>query len=121
MITNKSGIVIRISVADLRVAGRATQGVKVIRIDEGDEIGDITVMKKSDEEEDQSSVAEEGVTEATPNEEGGEMADSTVMENSGQEEDQPESVAEAMKKEEATDDTTTDQDEIKEDIEDEQE
>jgi len=121
MITNKSGIVIRISVADLRVSGRATQGVKVIRIDEGDEIADITVMKKSDEEEDQPSVAEEGVTEATTNEEGGEMGDSTVMENSGQEEDQLESVAEAMKKEEATDDITTDQDEVKEDIEDEQE
>jgi DNA gyrase subunit A len=38
MIINKSGIAIRMSVKDLRVMGRATQGVRLIRIDEGDEI-----------------------------------------------------------------------------------
>ncbi len=45
MITNKSGIIIRVSVKDLRVMGRATQGVKLIRLDEGDEIADIAVVR----------------------------------------------------------------------------
>ncbi|MFK5857436.1 MAG: DNA gyrase subunit A [Bacteroidota bacterium] len=38
MIINKSGIAIRMAVRDLRVMGRATQGVRLIRIDDGDEI-----------------------------------------------------------------------------------
>ncbi len=68
MITNKSGIVIRISVADLRVAGRATQGVKVIRIDEGDEIADITVLRQSEKEE----AVEEGTTDGAATDTGAE-------------------------------------------------
>ncbi len=51
MITNKSGITIRISASAMRVMGRATQGVKVIRIDDGDAIADIAVIPKSEEEE----------------------------------------------------------------------
>jgi len=51
MITNRSGITIRISASDMRVMGRATQGVKVIRIDEGDSIADIAVIPKSEEPE----------------------------------------------------------------------
>ena len=50
MITNKSGITIRIAAATMRVMGRATQGVKVIRIDKGDAIADIAVIPKSEEE-----------------------------------------------------------------------
>lgn len=38
MIINKSGIAIRMEVASMRVMGRATQGVKLIRLNEGDEI-----------------------------------------------------------------------------------
>jgi len=41
MIINKSGITIRLEVAGLRVMGRATQGVKLIRINEGDEISSV--------------------------------------------------------------------------------
>lgn len=44
MITTKAGIVIRIAVSDIRVMGRATQGVRVIRVDNGDEIADVTVL-----------------------------------------------------------------------------
>jgi len=44
MITNKSGIIIRMAVKDLRVMGRATQGVRVIRIDDGDSIADVAVV-----------------------------------------------------------------------------
>ncbi len=50
MITNKSGIIIRISVNGVRVMGRATQGVKVINISKGDEIADIAVAPPMPEE-----------------------------------------------------------------------
>ncbi|UIR57760.1 DNA gyrase subunit A [Sphingobacterium sp. SRCM116780] len=56
MIINKSGIVIRISVQELRVMGRATQGVRLINLKGEDEIASIT---KVDREEDE----EEGITE----------------------------------------------------------
>ena len=42
MITCKSGVTIRMRVADISEQGRATQGVKLIRLDEGDEIAAIT-------------------------------------------------------------------------------
>lgn len=51
IITTRSGIVIRMAVSDIRLMGRATQGVRLIRIDEDDEIGDIAVIPKSEEEE----------------------------------------------------------------------
>lgn len=54
MIINKSGITIRISVADLRVMGRATQGVKLIRLNEEDEISGVEKIENiKDEEEEQ--------------------------------------------------------------------
>lgn len=53
MITNRSGIIIRMRVKDIRVMGRATQGVRVIRLDDDDEIADVAVIKQvnGDEEE----------------------------------------------------------------------
>lgn len=44
MIMNRSGITIRIPVDDIRVMGRATQGVRVIRLDEDDKIADVAVV-----------------------------------------------------------------------------
>ncbi len=44
MITCKSGVTIRMKVADISEQGRATQGVKLIRLDEGDEIAAITQL-----------------------------------------------------------------------------
>ena len=53
MIINKSGIAIRMQVEDLRVMGRATQGVKAISIKEGDSIAAVAkVMKDEDDIED---------------------------------------------------------------------
>lgn len=49
MITCKSGITIRMSVADIREAGRNTQGVKLIRLDETDEIAAITQLDEMEE------------------------------------------------------------------------
>ena len=48
MIINKSGITIRIPVEGLRVMGRATQGVKVIKLNESDEISSVEKIKKID-------------------------------------------------------------------------
>ena len=49
MITCKSGVTIRMKVADISEQGRATQGVKLIRIDEGDEIAAITKLDVEEE------------------------------------------------------------------------
>ncbi|MEL6670478.1 MAG: DNA gyrase C-terminal beta-propeller domain-containing protein, partial [Bacteroidota bacterium] len=51
MIINKSGIIIRMKIADVREQGRATQGVKVIRIDKQDAISDVAVVRLEDDEE----------------------------------------------------------------------
>ncbi len=50
MITCKSGITIRMKVEHIREAGRATQGVKLINLDEGDEIAAIARIDEQDEE-----------------------------------------------------------------------
>jgi DNA gyrase subunit A len=55
MIINKSGIIIRMPASDLRVQGRATQGVRLIRIDENDEIAAVTKVAKFKEEEDENA------------------------------------------------------------------
>lgn len=57
MIINKSGITIRVAVSDIRVAGRATQGVKLINIREGDSIAAVCVVNKSEEK--QTDISEE--------------------------------------------------------------
>lgn len=49
MIINQSGITIRVPVSDIRVAGRATQGVKLINIREGDRIAAVCNVNKSEE------------------------------------------------------------------------
>ena len=49
MIINKSGITIRVAVSDIRVAGRATQGVKLINLREGDSIAAVCSVNKSEE------------------------------------------------------------------------
>jgi DNA gyrase subunit A len=51
MITSRSGITIRMEVSDIRVMGRATQGVRVIRLDEDDDIADVAILADSGEEE----------------------------------------------------------------------
>ncbi|MDR0789301.1 MAG: DNA gyrase subunit A [Bacteroidales bacterium] len=48
MIMNKSGLTIRMSVSDLRLVGRATQGVRLINIKDGDEIAAVTRIDKDD-------------------------------------------------------------------------
>ena len=63
MIINKSGIAIRMAVSDLRIMGRATQGVKLINLREGDSIAAVAKVMKDDEEvEDISDIDVEGGT-----------------------------------------------------------
>ena len=63
MIINKSGIAIRMQVEDLRVMGRATQGVKVISIKDGDNIAAVAkVMKDDDNIEDVNDIEVNGDT-----------------------------------------------------------
>jgi DNA gyrase subunit A len=65
MIINKSGIVIRIGVGDLRVMGRATQGVRLITLKGDDSIASIAKVEHEDEDED---IAEDGAVEGTETE-----------------------------------------------------
>jgi DNA gyrase subunit A len=62
MITCKSGITIRMKVEHIREAGRATQGVKLINLDEGDEIAAIARIEEQDEDDIET---EEGASDAT--------------------------------------------------------
>ncbi len=54
MIINRSGIIIRMKVADLRVIGRATQGVKLINLKDDDIIAAVTKVPSEDEEDENS-------------------------------------------------------------------
>jgi DNA gyrase subunit A len=70
MITCKSGVTIRMPVSGISEQGRATQGVKLIRLDEGDEIAAITNLDdhtdESEELADQTINLSEGNDAATP-------------------------------------------------------
>lgn len=60
MITCVSGVTIRMPVKQISEQGRATQGVKLIRVDNGDEIAAITKLDENEDEEDVLPVQEEG-------------------------------------------------------------
>jgi DNA gyrase subunit A len=60
MIINKSGITIRTPVSELRVMGRATQGVRLIKLSESDAISSVEKIEKYEaEEEEQTSPEKE--------------------------------------------------------------
>jgi DNA gyrase subunit A len=65
MIINKSGLTIRTAVSELRVTGRATQGVKLINLRKSDSIAAVTVVPKSDEEEEQPETPGTEIAEGT--------------------------------------------------------
>ncbi len=68
MIITKSGLTIRMAVADIKVAGRATQGVKLINIKDGDAIAAVSVVNKTEEEQPQDQEPVEEQKEQTDNE-----------------------------------------------------
>lgn len=55
MIINRSGITIRIEVEELRVMGRATQGVRLIKLNEDDQISSVEKIQKIDSIEEQTT------------------------------------------------------------------
>ena len=57
MIINKSGVAIRMAVANLRVMGRATQGVRLIKVREDDAIAAVAKVMKEEEEENELNAA----------------------------------------------------------------
>ena len=108
VITCKSGITIRTSIKDIREAGRATQGVKLIRIDEGDEIAAISKIQEQEEptvvegETVEGEIVEgqavegenvEGAEDATVSEDGAKPAEAT---DSDDEADSPAESADAL-------------------------
>ncbi len=56
MIITRNGTAIRTSASDIRLAGRATQGVKIINLRNGDAIASVMAVPKSDEAENEQSV-----------------------------------------------------------------
>jgi DNA gyrase subunit A len=65
IITCKSGVTIRTSITEIREAGRATQGVKLIRLDEGDEIAATSKIEEQDVPELEGVEGAEAAGEAT--------------------------------------------------------
>ncbi|WP_179414149.1 DNA gyrase subunit A [Mucilaginibacter sp. E4BP6] len=64
MIINKSGIIIRIAISELRTMGRATQGVRLITLKGDDEIASVAKIEHDEEEELDEAVAEAHDAEA---------------------------------------------------------
>ncbi|MFI5171933.1 MAG: DNA gyrase subunit A [Chitinophagales bacterium] len=68
MIICESGMAIRIGVAELRIMGRATQGVRLINLRDGDRIASVTRVEKDD---DDLEINDENTNEGEGNDEGG--------------------------------------------------
>ena len=79
MIINKSGIAIRMAVEDLRVMGRATQGVKLINLKGSDSIAAVAKVMKEEEEEAEDLNAEGSTSEETPNSENSENTENNTQ------------------------------------------
>ena len=73
MIINKSGIAIRMEVADLRVMGRATQGVRLINLKNGDAIAAVAKVKHAEEDleelDEEATALDQDINETTNQEE----------------------------------------------------
>ena len=72
MIINKSGVAIRMAVEDLRVMGRATQGVRLIKVREEDSIAAVAKVMHDEDQidavdaENSENLAQEGDSESAP-------------------------------------------------------
>jgi len=67
MITCSSGVAIRMKVVNIREAGRATQGVKLINIDEGDQIAAIARIPSQEDDADHSEHTDESTQDGEAN------------------------------------------------------
>ena len=59
LVTTSKGIIIRVSLSQIKIAGRNTQGVKVIRLDDKQEVASIAVVAHQQEEESEEETTEE--------------------------------------------------------------
>lgn len=70
LIITQSALIIRMAVSDIKLAGRNTQGVKLINIRDNDSIASVSVVAKSDEEDvpeqNEGQTGEENAPEAAP-------------------------------------------------------
>lgn len=82
MIINKSGITIRMEVKDLRIMGRNTQGVKLIRLDDDDSIASVAKV-----DVDEAEPEAENTVENTDENVSGEINNNNVSGEAGQETD----------------------------------
>ncbi|SIT00639.1 DNA gyrase subunit A [Belliella pelovolcani] len=69
MIINKSGITIRTPVSSLRVMGRATQGVRLIKLGENDEISSVEKIRKDESEVEDTTIDAQGESPDSENNE----------------------------------------------------
>lgn len=84
MIINRSGITLRIRVADIRVMGRATQGVRIINLDKrGDEIASVCCVDTDPEEEALEAIENPEVLEAPADNSIDEPEDDENIDDSG--------------------------------------
>jgi DNA gyrase subunit A len=105
MIINKSGLTIRMAVEDLRVMGRATQGVKLINIKGNDSIAAVTKVMKDDVaevvvDEDGNVIESEAIERVKPVLE--------VLEDEGTEDDEEDDSEESEEDEEETEEDDSD-------------
>ena len=87
MIINKSGIVIRLAVEDLRVMGRATQGVRLINLKGNDTIAAVAKVEKSEEEDVEDAVVLDEDGNPIVNEEADGIEDAAGDEENGKDVD----------------------------------
>ncbi len=81
MITCVSGITIRMAVNKVSEQSRATQGVRLIKVNEGDSIAAITQLDEQEADEETAALNEETAMQATEN-----ISDNTETEDNGQDE-----------------------------------
>jgi len=80
MVINKSGITIRIGVETLRIMGRATQGVKIIRLREEDTIASVAKVSKSENDDDNNERILENNTQIQDEEQENKLSDESTNE-----------------------------------------
>lgn len=66
IIISKNGQTIRLGIKDIPALGRATQGVRIMRLNDGDEVVSLALVDKSEDLEDEEEVVLESASEATP-------------------------------------------------------
>ncbi len=86
LITCKSGVIIRMPVNGISELGRATQGVKLIRVDDGDEIAAISAVDEQEEIDEQ----QEETTTATDEPASSDATSGDESQSNNEEEDSPE-------------------------------